>query len=311
VRDIGKRSAVNDGRVVLQRLHQVRLDGVLQQRRHRAVSLQIGGADRFLVAGVADDDPGQPLLQVAPRGGQAEDGHDLGRHDDVETILAWKPVGRATECDHRRAQRPVVHVDDAAPHDAPQIKPQRVAVVDVVVDQRRQQVVRQGNCVEIAGEVQVDVFHRHHLRMAAARSPALHAEHRPQRGLAQRDHAALADAIQRVAQAHHGGGLALARRRRADRRHQHQLAARPALLVQQGEVDLRLVVPVRLHRGCWNPEAFKCHGQDGFERCRLGNLDIGKSHPWVRWEAGRGRHCHPARANSLRTAAPAPRGSQA
>jgi hypothetical protein len=215
------------------------------------------------IARVADDDPGQPLLQVAPRGGQAEDRHDLGRDDDVEAVLARKAIARAAKRDHGGAQRTVVHVDDAAPHDAPQVEAQRIAMVDVVVDQRRQQVVRQGNRVEIAGEVQVDVFHRDHLRMAAARGPALHAEHRPQRGLAQRDHAALADAVQRVAQAHHGGGLALAGRRRADRRHEHQLAARPALPVQPGEVDLGLVVPVRLQRRSGNPETLLRQGKTG------------------------------------------------
>jgi hypothetical protein len=54
---------------------------------------------------------------------------------------------------------------------------------------RRQQVVRQRNGVEVAGEVQVDVLHRHHLRVAAAGRAALHAEHRAQRGLAQADDA--------------------------------------------------------------------------------------------------------------------------
>jgi hypothetical protein len=39
--------------------------------------------------------------------------------------------------------------------------------------------------------------------------------------------AALADAVQRIAQAHHGGGLAFAGRRRADRGDQHQLAVGP------------------------------------------------------------------------------------
>ncbi len=39
VRDVGERATVNERRVVFQRLHQVRLDGVAQQRRHRALRL--------------------------------------------------------------------------------------------------------------------------------------------------------------------------------------------------------------------------------------------------------------------------------
>jgi hypothetical protein len=53
-------------------------------------------------------------------------------------------------------------------------------VVDVVVDQRREQVVRGRDRGEVAGEVQVDVFHRHDLRVTATGGAALHAEDRPE-----------------------------------------------------------------------------------------------------------------------------------
>jgi hypothetical protein len=36
--------------------------------------------------------------------------------------------------------------------------------------------------LKVAGEVQVDVFHRHHLRIAAAGRAALHAEDGPSEG---------------------------------------------------------------------------------------------------------------------------------
>ena len=36
MRDIGERAAMDEGRVVLERLHQVRRERVLEQRRHRA-----------------------------------------------------------------------------------------------------------------------------------------------------------------------------------------------------------------------------------------------------------------------------------
>ena len=62
---------------------------------------------------------------------------------------------------------------------------QLVAVVDVVVQHRGQQVVGQLDGVEVAGEVEVDVLHRHHLGVAAAGRTAFHAEARAQRRLAQ------------------------------------------------------------------------------------------------------------------------------
>ena len=51
-------------------------------------------------------------------------------------------VGDAAERADDLAQRPVVHVHDAAPGDAAGVDAERVAPVDVVVDQRREQVVR-------------------------------------------------------------------------------------------------------------------------------------------------------------------------
>ena len=88
-------------------------------------------------------------------------------------------------------------------------------MVDVVVDQRGEQVVRERDRGEVAGEVEVDVLHRHHLRVAAAGRAALHAEHRAERRLAQADDRLLADAVERIAQADRRGRLAFARRRRA------------------------------------------------------------------------------------------------
>ena len=81
--------------------------------------------------------------------------------------------------------------------------------------------------MEVAGEMQVDVFHRNDLRITAARSTPLHAETGAQRRLAQAHHRLLADAVEAVAQAHRCCRLAFAGRRRADRRHQNEL---PVLL---------------------------------------------------------------------------------
>ena len=78
--------------------------------------------------------------------------------------------------------------------------------------------------MDIAGEVQVDVLHRCHLSVAAAGTAALHAEARPQRRLPQADSGALANAVERVAEADGGCGLALASRSRVDGRDEDQLA---------------------------------------------------------------------------------------
>ena len=247
VRDVGERAAVDEGRRAFQRLHQVRRERVLEQHRHGAVRLEVARAHRLSVARIGDDDVAEPFLEVLEILGEAEDRHHFRGDGDVEAGLARIAVGDAAERADDLAQRAVVHVHDAAPGDAARVDAERVAPVDVVVDQRRQQVVRRGDGVEVAGEVEVDVLHRHDLRVAAAGGAALHAERGPERRLAQAEHRLLADVVERVAQADRGRGLAFAGRRRRDRRDQDQLAVLLALeRLDEVHRHLGLVVAVGL-----------------------------------------------------------------
>ena len=65
-----------------------------------------------------------------------------------DAAVMSKPVSRGTPCSTPPspmidlAQRAVVHVDHPAPEHAARIDPQAVVVVDVVVEQRGEQVVR-------------------------------------------------------------------------------------------------------------------------------------------------------------------------
>ena len=117
--------------------------------------------------------------------------------------LSWrgKPLPGPPSDDRDIAQCAVVHVHHPLPGDAPHVEAELIAVMDVVVDQRREQIVGERDRIEVAGEVQVDVFHRHHLGVTAAGGAALHAEHRPEARLTQADHRLPADAVQRIAQA--------------------------------------------------------------------------------------------------------------
>ena len=99
-----------------------------------------------------------------------------------------------------------------------------VAKVDVVVDRRGQQVVRGGDRVEVAGELEVDRVRRLDPARAAAGRSSLAAEDRPHRRLPQRQGHALADSPQPLGQPDRRGRLALSRRSGRDRRDQDQLA---------------------------------------------------------------------------------------
>ena len=84
-------------------------------------------------------------------------------------------------------------------------------VEDAGIDGRRQQVVGGGDGVNIAGQVQVEIFHRDDLAVSAAGRAALDAKGRTLAGLADAGEDPLAEvSAQRLAQAHHGGALAFA-----------------------------------------------------------------------------------------------------
>ena len=221
------------------------MDRVLQERRHRAVGLEVAGAHRLGVARVADDDRAAALLEVLQVAREAEDRHDLRGDRDVEARLAGHAVDLAAEADDGVAQRAVVHVEHAAERDVALIDAERVAVVEVVVDHRREQVVRGGDRREVAREVEVDVLHRHDLRVAAARRASLDAEARPERRLAQGDDRALAEPVEGLAEADGRGGLSFARRRRRDRGDEHERRLGPALGAgDRGDRHLGLVASV-------------------------------------------------------------------
>ena len=83
---------------------------------------------------------------------------------------------------------PVVDVDAAPPRDRERVDAQLVAVKDVSLEHRGEQVVRCADGVDVPGEVEVDVLHRHDLRVAASGGAALDPEHGAERGLAQAEH---------------------------------------------------------------------------------------------------------------------------
>ncbi len=276
VRDVGERTAVDERRGALEGLHEVGAERVLEQHGHRALGLQVVRGDGPLLARVAHDDVAEATLEVLERGREAEDRHDLAGDDDVEAVLARVAVGRAAQRDGDVAQRAVVEVDDALPRDPAYVDAQLVAVVDVVVDERGEQVVGELDRAEVAGEVEVDVLHRDDLGVAAAGGAALHAEHRAERRLAEADHGVLADTAETVAEADSRRGLALAGRRGADGRHQDEV--RPlarGLGVEPVQADLGLVVAIGVDRVVGDVE-LRGDGADPLHLGGLGDLDVGE-----------------------------------
>ena len=136
--------------------------------------------------------------------------------------------------------------------------------------------------VEVAGEVQVNVFHGHDLGVAAAGRAAFYPETGTQGRFAQADNGLFTDAVHGVAQSHGGGGLAFAGRRRADGGGQDKLGVRAvfqAVDIFQGH--LGLVVPIGLQVLVGDPVLLLGKFQDADFIGFLGNFDIGHIRsPW-------------------------------
>ena len=227
VRDVCERSPVDQRGRVLERLDEVRLEGVLQKRRHCAGGLEVARRDRPAVEAVGDDHAREAGLHVRDRGRKAEHCHDLARDGDLKAVLARAAVFLPAETGDDLAQLAVVHVHRTLPDDALRVDAELVSLLDVVVEHRGEEVCRRADRVKVAGEVEVDVLHRDDLGIAAAGGPALHAEDRAERRLAQRNTRAFSDAAQAVGEADGRGGFALARRGGRDRRDKNELPVRP------------------------------------------------------------------------------------
>ena len=64
VRDVGERAAVHKGGVVLERLHKVGLDGILEQRRHGSLGVDVVDRDGLSVKGVGNNHATETRLEI-------------------------------------------------------------------------------------------------------------------------------------------------------------------------------------------------------------------------------------------------------
>ena len=255
--DVAERAAVDEGRSALERLEQVGLERVPQEDGHRARDLEVLGRDRGAVLARREHDPAEPGPEVREVAREGEDRHDLGCDRDHELGLARVAVLLAAQADHDLAQRAVADVQDARPQHPVGVDAQGVAMVEVVVDERRGEVVRRADRVDVAREVEVEVLHRDDLAVSTAGRAALDPEHGPEGGLADRHRRPPADPVEPLGQADRGRRLALAQRRRADRGDDDVLAARVGASTRRipSRVTLAFVLPYGSISSSWNPRS--------------------------------------------------------
>ena len=208
---------------------------------------------------------------------QAQGGHDFAGHGDVESVFALDAVGLRPKADVHLSQLAVIHVQTPAERDPVRIDAQFVALVDVVVNDRRQQVVGCGDRMHVPREVQVDVLHRHDLRIAAACSSALESEHRSKTWLPHGHHGVFSQQVQRISQADGGSGLAFTGFCRVDGRDQDQFAIGGIQGIEIFLGELRLGPAIGLQGIGRNPRLCR-HFVNGVQYARLCDFEICQCH---------------------------------
>ena len=143
------------------------------------------------------------------------------------------------------------------------------------IDRGGQQVGRRGNGVDIAGQVEVKILHRHDLAVAAAGCAALDAECGTLRWLADAGDDAFAQLRAKgLAHADRGGRLAFAQRGRSYGGDVDVLALGAILqTLEDIEVDLGLVLAVQVEVVLGQPKLGR-HLSNRFQGSRLGDVDI-------------------------------------
>ena len=285
--DIRERTAMHQARLALESLNQVWLDCVFEQDGHRACGPEVLGGHRTLsVVAVTNRNPAKPPAQVLEIAGDRGDGHHFRCGRDVEPGLARIPVGPSAQADGDLPQRAVIDVDRTPPRDAERVQVMTVAVQDGGIEHGRQQVVGRSNRVDVAREVQIQVLHRHHLRIAAAGRAPLDPEDRPQRRFPQTEHRLAADRPEPLRERDRRGRLSFARARGRHPGDADELALRDTSdTLQRRQVDLRFVAAVRLDLVRLEPDLFG----DCLDRLELRFLsDLQTGNWWLNCGAHRG-----------------------
>ena len=172
------------------------------------------------------------------------------------------------ESDDYVAELAAVHVHGLLERDLGGVEVELVVPGDVVLDQCGQEVVRRCHCVDITGEMQIDVPHRIYLGVTSSGGSALDSEGGAQRGLPEGSDHVLPDFLQTLDESDGGDGLTLSRGGGGDGGHEHELGllALVVLVLEGLHRDLRHILSVRVEVVLVDPDA----GSNLFDRLNFG-----------------------------------------
>ncbi len=174
----------------------------------------------------------------------------------------------------------------------------------VIVHERREQIVTGSHCMGVPGQVKIDVFHGNYLGMPATRASALHAEHRTQRRLSQGESRTMSEPGKPHGKSDRRRRFSLTQRRRIDRRDEDVMSCRCSVETGQNlRRDLGLIPSITGQFFGADPQS----GPDienGARGHGLGDFQIGQVALTLTWTQSYGAgvyHCSPRYEREKRT----------
>ena len=136
MRDVREGESVHEHGLSLEGLHEVGVDGVLQQDHHGSDASEILDCDGLVVVRVRNDHSLEPLPQVRTVLGETEDGRDLrcGCDDESGFVGDSSPDLVPSDSRHDVPQLTDVHVDRLLEHDMGGVDMERVLPDQLVVE---------------------------------------------------------------------------------------------------------------------------------------------------------------------------------
>jgi len=256
--DVGEGTGMDEGGLFFQCLEQIGHERILHQDGHCPSYAQVLSGDGVLLGIGADDDASNASAHVGEARGESQNRHNLTRHADIETALADRSIIQVSQTANDVTERAVIHVHHAVPGDAVGVNIElaqpnfleigfapAALVVNARINRCRAEIVCGADRMNVAGQVQVEVLHRHNLAITAASCPTLDPKCRSHRRLAYGSNRFVAQGTQRLRQTNRRRGFALTKRCRRNRRHIDVFGVRAlcqALTDIQMDFSLKLAV---------------------------------------------------------------------
>ena len=176
--NIRKRSAVHNGRSILQSLNKIRLNSLFEQNGHCSVCFYVSAINGLTVICVGNKNIAEPFLQIKYITAQAQHRHYLACNGNAKMVLTRHAVKFSAERYNNTAKSPVIHIKASFNLNSSGVDIKFVTLLKRIVEHGTHKIIGRSYCMHIARKMKINVLHRNDLGISAACRSALNSENR-------------------------------------------------------------------------------------------------------------------------------------